>query len=89
MTEEQKINACIAYLQEHGYVVHKRSGAQTNLGRWVAFRQVGMSDVRHGRVVSESCNGFVVRCKNGVHRRVCVGEMLGIFDTKAECYAVR
>lgn len=59
------------------------------IGKWVAFKQEGMQQVLHGKVIkltgmSDDC--FVVKCKNGERRYVNMNDCYKFFDSKKECY---
>lgn len=57
------------------------------LHKWVAFRQEGMRQVLHGRIVFTRPDGLLyVRCKNAATRFVEAKDVLKIFDNKIECY---
>lgn len=57
------------------------------LHKWVAFRQEGMQQVLHGRIVKTRPGGLLyVRCKNAATRFVEVKDVLKIFDNKIDCY---
>lgn len=56
------------------------------IGKWVAFRQDGMSQTLHGQVIRVNGGCFVVKCKNGCRRYPNASECYKFFDNKEECY---
>lgn len=60
-----------------------------NIGRWIAFKQEGMSQTLHGKVIKINGDCFVVKCKNGGRRYVNVNDYHKFFDDKKKCYSFR
>lgn len=82
----QEMYHCIDYLSKHGFGVYKKGNKQ---GKWVAFRQEGMSPILHGKVVDDCQSYYKVRCKNGEKRFPGLEDIIGFYDSKQDCYSVR
>lgn len=87
MTKE--IQDAIKLLEENGYIV--REDLSKYINKWVAFKQEGMGPILHGRIIgTNSVNReFSVRCKNGCWRYCDKNDVIGLYDTKKECYEVK
>lgn len=83
----EKIFECIECLKRYGYEVYKCGDSKIN--KWIAFRQEGMSMVLHGKVIGDCGTYYVVRCKNGGKRFAGLKDVIGFYDSKAECYSVK
>lgn len=83
----EKICKCINYLKEYGYEVYKRE--DSNIGKWVAFRQEGMPMVLHGKIIDKYNTCYVIKCKNGQKGFAGLEDIIGLYDSKAECYSVK
>lgn len=59
------------------------------IGKWVAFRQEGMPMVLHGKVINVRHELLTIKCKNGERRYGNIGDVIGFYDSKQECYSVR
>lgn len=88
LTNNQRISSAIALLESYGYTVTKN---YPNLvGKWVAFRQDGMSQILHGKVADISKNGCcTIRCKNGERRYINVVDVIEFCDDKKSCYKIK
>ena len=86
---DKNIAACIAYLKRHGYEVIKKTAADDNIGKWVAYRREGMNCVLHGKIIGGNAFGYTVRKKN--HSRDFIGfdGIIAFFDDKKECYNMK
>lgn len=88
MDVEEKIKEAKEFLEANGYKVYKDYSCR--IGKWVAFRQEGMKPVLHGRVVWINIfEHYKVRCKNGEIRFPKSYDIIGVYDNKSECYAVK
>lgn len=58
-------------------------------GKWVAFRQEGMSPILHGKVIKDYQSWYVVRCKNGEKRFPGIENIIEFYDLKEDCYSVK
>lgn len=82
---------CIGY-NENGQMIWKDLLSEIPdyselLNKWIAFRQEGMSQILHGRIVKTRPDGLLyVRCKNATTRFVEVKDTLEFFDNKKDCY---
>ena len=56
------------------------------IGKWVAFKQEGMKEILHGKVMSVHFSFMKIKCKNGCWRYVALNECYKFFDNKNECY---
>lgn len=93
LNKEEKIRDAISFLKSNGYKVTKDYDSMM-IGKWVAFRKEGLSPILHGKIISlfyhgQNETGFLVRCKNGQHRHPRLHEIIGFFDDKKSCYAVK
>lgn len=61
----------------------------TKIGKWVAFKQEGMSQILHGKVERVYGTCLAVKCKNRNRRYVSISECYKFFDNKEECYAYK
>lgn len=90
MASTKDLLIAIMFLRQNGYIVEKAEMDTQNLGKWVAFRWDGMDQILHGKVIAISdvdiCS---IRCKNGDHKYACKEDIIGFYDNKQECYAVR
>ena len=90
MNREESIDKAIKLLQRNGYIVRKDYSVM--IGRWIAFRQDGMNQILHGKILEERGSDytyFKVRCKNGEYRYPTIYEVIGFFNNKKSCYAVK
>lgn len=60
---------------------------EDTLLKWIAFRQEGMEQILHGKIIDVTSNGeFTIKCKNGQRRGASLEDIYEMFDTKEECY---
>lgn len=90
MADTKDIVAAITFLRQNGYAVEKAEMDIQNIGKWVAFRQDGMNQILHGKVIAISdVDVCTIKCKNGACRWACKENIIGFYDNKQECYAVK
>lgn len=91
LTKEQRINGAIELLEHNGYIVNKDYSML--IGKWVAFYQIGMWDILHGKVIGVIYGNkkeyFEVECKNGCHRFPSMDDTISFTDSKQECYMIK
>lgn len=67
--------------------IYTKKLKEATLGKWVTFRQEGMEQILHGKIIDVTSNGeFTMKCKNGQKRGASLEDIYEIFDTKKECY---
>lgn len=59
------------------------------IGKWIAFKQEGMPMVLHGKIIYDCKTYFVIKCKNGQKRFAGLEDIIGLYDSKSECYSIR
>lgn len=62
---------------------------ESYIGKWVAFRQEGMPMVLHRKIIYDCKTYYVIKCKNGQKRFAGLKDVIGFYDSKAECYSVK
>lgn len=62
---------------------------ENKIGKWVAFTQDGMPCVLHGKVIDTLKHSVRIKCKNGQKRRATKDDIIGFYDTKQKCCAVK
>ena len=88
MDIEEKIKEAKEFLEANGYKVYK--DYSYCIGRWVAFRQEGMRPVLHGKVRTVDVSGCcMVKGKRAKIRFANVDKIIGIYDKKSDCYAIK
>lgn len=81
------IHACIVYLKHHGYEVREKEG--NKVGKWAAYRKVGMEPILHGKIIYDYTSCYLIRRKNGCNDIVGFDEIIDFFDDKSDCYNIR
>lgn len=88
LEKEEKIKEEKRLLESNGYKVH--IDYSYLMGKWVAFRQKGMRPVLHGKVILVDIFGHCkIKCKRAKIRYTCADKIIGIYNRKSDCYAVK
>ena len=88
MEKEEKIKEAKELLEAYGYKVH--IDYSYLMGKWVTFRQEGMIPVLHGKVILVDIFGHCkIKCKRAKIRYTCADKIIGIYNRKSDCYAVK
>lgn len=56
------------------------------IGKWVAFKQEGIKQILHGKVMGVYGACIKIKCKNGCWRFANLKECYKFFNDKNECY---
>jgi hypothetical protein len=89
LTNNQRIISAIALLESYGYTVTKKKNYPNLVGKWAVFRQDGMPQILHGKVVNISEDGYcTIKCKNGCIRCTHVEDAIEFCDDKKSCYKI-
>ena len=85
---DERIKEAKELLEANGYTVYK--GYSYLVDKWVVFRQKGMRPVLHGKVRKVDDSGLcTIRGKRAKIRFTNVDKIIGIYDKKSDCYAVK
>ena len=83
-----KIKEAKELLEANGYIVYK--GYSYLIDKWVVFRQKGMRPLLHGKVRKVDDFGLcTIRGKRAKIRFTNIDKIIGIYDKKSDCYAVK
>lgn len=67
------------------YDLKLNNSSEKDIGKWIAFKQEGMTPVLHGKIVRTINDVYKIHCKNGEYR-FAKRKGARLFTSKEKCY---